>query len=384
MVEFAVVCTAVIVAAITGFLVGRRRGRPADERADPPRGLFRKIARLEEEQRRSRTIVEQTNEGVVVLNASLTPVIANAAARRLLTLPGGALPPQIPSDEVVSTARRALVEQAVIEADLSWEAAGLKLRVRAAAIDDPEGVVLFLQDVTEEVRTQQLRRQFVAHASHELKTPVASLSALVDAIEQSLADDVEATRRFAGQLSQETRRLGALIDDLMDLSRVEDPAAMRAHSVDVSEIARIQVKEIATAAQQKAIEVTSHIQERIYVHGDEQHLELMMRNLLDNAVRYTSADGHISLTLSASEGEARLEVADDGIGIPLAAQARVFERFFRVDEDRARSSGGTGLGLSIVKNVAESHGGSVSVTSELDEGSTFHVVLPLASPAGAE
>jgi signal transduction histidine kinase len=133
-----------------------------------------------------------------------------------------------------------------------------------------------------------------------------------------------------------------------------------------------------------AAERDVHLIERsngsVSVRGDRQHLELLVRNLIDNAIRYSSAGGGVHVSLSSSAESALLEVKDDGIGIPLGAQARIFERFFRVDEDRARQSGGTGLGLSIVKNVAEAHGGTVKVVSELDEGSTFVVSLPLAEP----
>lgn len=383
MVETAGLVLLVLAAAAVGFALGRSRRDQRGQTPDPSRSLFGKITRLEEDQRRATKIIDGMAEGVVVLNTSLTPVIANRAARRLLTLPGGQLPPQIPSDEVTSTARRAVTEQQVIESDITWSAAGLKLRVRAVPIDDPDGVVIFLHDVTEERRTQQLRRQFVAHASHELKTPVASVSTLVDAIQEALEGDPESARRFSERLIVETQRLGALIDDLMDLSRVEDPAAMRVREVDLSEIARLEVKGIADPAATKGTDVTTAIQDGIHVLGDDQHLGLMIRNLVTNAVRYTPGGGHIRVSLTAEGGAARLEVSDDGIGIPLAAQARVFERFYRIDQDRSRASGGTGLGLSIVKNVAESHGGTVSVTSELDEGSTFVVTLPLASRTGA-
>jgi signal transduction histidine kinase len=381
--ELAGIALLIVVIAVAAFALGRRSRREDPIPPDPSRSLWGKVSRLENEQKRAAEIIEGMREGVLVLSNSLTPVLANAAARRLLTLPGGQLPPQIPSDEVVSTARRSLSEREVIESDLNWSAAGLSLRVRVVPLDEPEGVVVFLHDVTEELRTQQLRRQFVAHASHELKTPVASLQTLVDAIQGAIDDDPQTSKRFTERLGVETQRLGALIDDLMDLSRVEDPAAMRVREVDLSEIARMQAKEIASSAETRDIKVETDIDAGVTVRGDAQHLELLVRNLLDNAVRYTGEGGRVKLTLHEAADGVRLEVSDDGIGIPLTAQARVFERFYRVDEDRARASGGTGLGLSIVKNVAESHGGTVSVTSELDEGSTFAITLPLSAGNGS-
>lgn len=378
MLEIAGAILLAVVVGIVMFSLGRRAARSAPAAPDPSRSLFGKITRLEEEQRRAAEIIERMSEGVVVFGDTLTPVLANAAARRLLTLPGGQLPPRIPSDEVTSTARRSLSERAIIESELNWNAAGLSLRVRAIPLTDDYGVVMFLSDVTDELRTQQLRRQFVANASHELKTPVASLKTLVEAIQGSIGDDADATGRFSAQLSTETDRLAALIDDLMDLSRVEDPAAMKLAEVDLSEVVARAVKEQEGPADDARIAVEASITDHVRVRGDEQHLELMVGNLLSNALRYTLEGGHVRVILRAEDGRATLIVRDDGIGIPLQAQARVFERFFRVDEDRARASGGTGLGLSIVKNVAESHGGTVSLSSELDEGSTFTVTLPLA------
>jgi two-component system sensor histidine kinase SenX3 len=241
---------------------------------------------------------------------------------------------------------------------------------------------MFLHDVTEELGTQRLRRQFAANASHELKTPVASLQALVEGIEKALDGDLDAARRFTARLGVEVHRLRALIDDLMDLSRVEDPAAMSAQKVDLSGLVTTQIEEMTPIAADSNLTIDHEVADGIQVLGDSQHLELLLRNLLDNAVRYSTHGGRLRVTLAHSDDAVLLEVADEGIGIPLHAQSRIFERFFRVDEDRARGSGGTGLGLSIVKNVAESHGGTVAVTSELDEGSTFAVVLPVLEEGG--
>ncbi|MEA2516820.1 MAG: two-component system, OmpR family, phosphate regulon sensor histidine kinase PhoR, partial [Actinomycetota bacterium] len=225
--------------------------------------------------------------------------------------------------------------------------------------------------------TQQLRRQFAANASHELKTPVASLATLVEAIQTALTNDQTAVERFVSRLSIEVERLRAMIDDLMDLSRVEDPAAMRVEDVSFDQLIAEQLEEMQASAIESNVHLTRDLQASTRLRGDRQHLELMVRNLLDNAVRYTPPGGNVRVALARDQGVARFEVEDTGIGIPLGAQSRVFERFFRVDADRARASGGTGLGLSIVKHVAEAHGGSVSVISNLDEGSTFSVLLPL-------
>lgn len=333
----------------------------------------RTLARAEREQARSAEVLSGMEEGVVVLNSSLIPVMANPAARRALQLGTGGLPPQIGLDELDSIARRCLQETSTIEA--MTHVGRRHLRVRAIPLEDGVGLVLY--DVTDELGMQQLRKQFAANASHELKTPVASLATLAEAVQSAIDKDPDAARRFAERMSVELQRLEALIAGLMDLSRVEDPAAMRVQEVDLSVVARQQAVEMREAASAKQIDLAEDVEDELRVRGDRQHLELLVRNLLDNAISYTGEGGRVQLQLKRSSESAVLHVADSGIGIPLHAQSRVFERFFRVDQDRARVSGGTGLGLSIVKNVAESHGGSVAVTSELDEGSVFSVILPL-------
>ena len=376
MLQEAAIGLLILVIAVIAFVAGRRSAITEPEPPDPSRSLWGRIDRLERERRRASEVIEEMNEGVLVLSGSMTPILANASARRLLTLPGGELPPTIPSQEVTSTARRCIAEQAVIESDLNWSAAGLSLRVRAVPLD-PEGAVVFLHDITEELRTQQLRRQFVANASHELKTPVASLGTLVEAIQGAVRSDADTAERFAAQMTTEIHRMAALIDDLMDLSRVEDPAAMRLGEADLSRIVADEGERAGKRAVEKDLRLDIDAERGVIVRGDVGHLELMVRNLVENALSYTPEGGRVAVDLKTSGDRALLTVSDTGIGIPLQAQGRVFERFYRVDEGRARVSGGTGLGLSIVKNVAESHAGTVGVASELDEGSTFTVSLPL-------
>ncbi|MDQ3962981.1 MAG: HAMP domain-containing histidine kinase [Actinomycetota bacterium] len=323
-------------------------------------------------------LLDHLEEGVIVLNEAMTPVLANAAARAMLGMPRTGLPARLTSQEVTSVARRALVENGTVESSLNMRAAGSFLQMRAVPLADAAGVLVSLRDTTVEQRAQHLRRQFVANASHELKTPVASLQALAEALVDSVGRDPDAAARFGERLAVESQRLGDLIKDLLDLSRVEDPAALNAADVDLSELVRIQVKSFESPASVKGIALESAIQSAVHVLGDEAQLELMVRNLIDNALRYTAPEGHVTVRLTVDPGDAILEVVDDGAGIPLRAQARVFERFFRVDDDRARKGGGTGLGLAIVKNVAESHAGNVALVSEMDAGSTFTVRLPLA------
>ena len=326
--------------------------------------------------------LERMDLGVVVLNESLSPVAANSAARRLLKLGERELPARLDSEELSSIARRALASGEPAETEITlWPE---RRRIRARAVDgDADEVTLFLADVTEEVQAHQVRRQFVLNASHELKTPVAGIQALAETVNQAIEDDPEAAKKFARKLLIESERMARLIQDLLDLSRLEDPANFSKDLVDVGAIAEREAEGLKRLAEEQGVQIDVAVSRDAVIRGDEQQVGLLVRNLVDNAIRYTDKNGHVSIRVARDDTEAVLEVEDDGAGIPLNAQARVFERFFRVDQDRARGSGGTGLGLSIVKHVAELHGGYVSLRSELGEGSTFRVRLPLFSGNGA-
>lgn len=316
--------------------------------------------------------------GVLMMNETLTPIVANPAARKLLQLPGTSLPPRLRSDELVSIARRAMAEGVPVDAEMSLWPARTHVSVRAVPLDEQGQVVVFLRDVTEEQRTHQIRRQFVVNASHELKTPVAGLQALAEAVGQAIDDDPETAKRFTKKLIVEAERMGRLIQDLLDLSRLEDPVHFSDEQVDLADVAESEARQLKSVAELGDVELVVDAGRGALVKGDEQQLGLMVRNLIDNAIRYTPSGGQVNVRVGHDDVDVTLEIEDTGIGIPLQAQARVFERFFRVDQDRARNSGGTGLGLSIVKHVAELHGGHVAVASELGEGSTFSVRLPVA------
>jgi two-component system, OmpR family, sensor histidine kinase SenX3 len=325
-------------------------------------------------------VIDRLAEGVVVLDNELRPVLANAAARRMLGFQQLAGLARLPSEEVLAGARRALVEGVEIDDVVGlWFPLRLSLHVRALPLREGTGVLVLLQDVTEELLAQQVRREFVAHASHELKSPVASLQTLAEAVQQAAEDDPRSATRFAERLVTEANRLGRLIGDLLDLSRLEEPTALPQSPTSLSDIACKEAEQIRTIAESKEITFAERIQQGIWIRGDPQQLQLLVRNLLENAIRYTPDGGSVTLETSMRGSQAVITVTDTGIGIPLESQARVFERFYRVDRARSRDRGGTGLGLAIVKHVAEMHGGQVTVESELGSGSTFTAWLPAAT-----
>lgn len=328
----------------------------------------------------SRAILERVAEGVLVLDDRLVPSFANAAARGLLGLRGESLPVRVPSEEVRAVAARARDQKDKVEDMVSiWFPAHLVLRVSAEPLDGEE-VLVILQDVTEEVDTQRIRREFVAHASHELKSPVAGLQTLAEAVRRAIQDDPGTAARFADRLVFEANRVGRLVGDLLDLSKLEDPAHVLGETIDLAAIADRVVSEVEREAQVKGLALHVDIKPPMWVKGDEAQLDVLVRNLLDNAIRYTDHNGSVTIEARVESEQAIVRVTDDGIGIPLEAQARVFERFYRVDKARSRDRGGTGLGLAIVKHVLESHGGKVELHSELAKGSTFTARLPTAQP----
>lgn len=367
-----------IVGALMGAVVAtliQRTRRPLPDVADPS------VAQVPEPTSEASTLLELLSEGVIVLNDVLRPVISNASARRLLRMEHGVLPP----DEVMSVARRALTTGSRAEETVDlWNPDRTSVLVGAEALEDDGGVLVTLRDISSEQRALRLRRQFVSHASHELKSPIASIQTLAEAISQAAPDDADAVEGFARKMLIETARVGKLVADLLDLSRMEDPSGFRHEAVDVSEVARKLAEEAQQRATTKRLHFERRIEDSVWTQGDERQLSLLIRNLLDNAIRYTPEEGSVTLEVGREDDQAVVVVSDDGIGIPLKSQARVFERFYRVDEGRSRDQGGTGLGLAIVKHVADLYSGRVELRSEFGEGSTFTVYLPATAPSVVE
>lgn len=247
------------------------------------------------------------------------------------------------------------------------------LRAETQRLQDGR-LLVAVQDVTEARRLDDVRREFVANASHELKTPAASILATAETIATAAKDDPDAVSQFSQRLVQDAARLSRIVEDLLDLSRLEH---LPRETVDVGlrEIVSFEVDQIRGPARQKGLQVELMGTGEVKVQGSAEDLRLMVRNLLDNAVRYTN-EGTITVTLNSNGGTTMLAVEDSGTGIPGEDLPRIFERFYRVDRARSRETGGTGLGLSIVRHVAESFGGSVRVESELGSGSRFTVELP--------
>ena len=246
-------------------------------------------------------------------------------------------------------------------------------------------ILVVADDQTAARRLDQVRRDFVANVSHELKTPVGALALLSETLADA-ADDPEAVRRFTTQMKRESRRLTALVQEIIDLSRLQEPDALvNSELVSLDDVVAEAADRVRVEAESRRITLAVGGEEGLHVFGDADLLTTAVRNLLDNALRHSSPLGRVSVGIARDGDKVRLAVVDQGEGISPEQQERIFERFYRGDPARARRTGGTGLGLSIVKHVAADHGGEAEVWSKPGAGSTFTLVLPLAeAPAPPE
>jgi two-component system sensor histidine kinase SenX3 len=237
-------------------------------------------------------------------------------------------------------------------------------------------VLVLVDDRTEARRVEEVRRDFVANVSHELKTPIGALRLLAEAVADA-ADDPEAVRHFAARMEREAVRLTTLVQEIIDLSRLQVADALhQPEPVSVDDVVAEAVDRVSLAAQRRRVEVTVGGDHGAVVYGDHNLLVTAVRNLVDNAIAYSPEATRVSVTVRRTGGLVELAVSDQGYGIAAADQERIFERFYRVDPARSRATGGTGLGLSIVKHVAANHGGEVTLWSVEGEGSTFTLRMP--------
>ena len=237
------------------------------------------------------------------------------------------------------------------------------------------GTVLLAFDVTEQAFAEQNRREFTANVSHELKTPLQSITGSAELLENGLVKP-EDVPRFVGMIRTEAARLVTLVDDIIHLSQLDEGAAPDRETVDLLETAKDAASALGDSATEKGIHV-SVSGESVSISGVRSFLHEMIYNLCDNAIKYNVENGSVEITVVRKEQEAVVTVKDTGIGIPAEHQSRIFERFFRVDKSRSKASGGTGLGLSIVKHIAQYHGATIKLQSEFGCGTTVSVVFPL-------
>lgn len=320
---------------------------------------------------------------VVVINEGDTVERASAHAYSWgLVLDGKIAHPQIQGMISQVRARGEICDQELTLPRSALTNAGtMRLQVRVAPLEG-SNIIILAEDRTKERRLEETRRDFFTNISHELKTPVGALALLAETVVDN-ADDPATVQHFSAQMGIEARRLVALTQEIIELSRLQDPDNIgEMQRVEIDSVVAEALERVRVEAKARNITLVCGGTPGLAVYGDEALLITAVRNLLDNAVRYSSPDSQVSIGISNDDALVRIAVVDHGIGIDPDMRERVFERFFRADEARSRETGGTGLGLSIVKHVANDHGGQVSVWSEPGRGSTFTLILPEAYRQG--
>ncbi|MDG4822596.1 ATP-binding protein [Asanoa sp. WMMD1127] len=407
--EWAIVAGACVASLLAGLAAGsliprlRRRGsatvaptRAAGDgrqaitidRHDPQPGLGRKS-------------LDSLRVGVVVLDGDDNVTLVNPAARAMGLLRSAGTPGSMVAHPIIRTlagqVRRSGVRREV-EMDLPRGdgAEPLGVHLRAVGLGG-NFVAVEAADVTESHRVSRVRRDFVANVSHELKTPIGALQLLAEALLDATdptnvgpqpgagpEEDVAAARRFAERIQHESTRLGRLVNELLELTRLQgaDPLP-DPEPVPVDWVVAEVIDRTRTTAAAREIEVVVEGRRGLTVYGSDSQLATALANLVENAIAYSKEETRITISTALDDDTVLLSVADQGIGIAPDEVDRIFERFYRADRARSRATGGTGLGLAIVKHIATNHGGRIDVVSTLGEGSTFTLRLPASPPDAA-
>jgi two-component system phosphate regulon sensor histidine kinase PhoR len=338
------------------------------------------------------SVLRGMQEGVLLLDAEGHIVLVNPALRNMLFLP-----PDVRGRSLLEVIRHAELKEFLDAArsgggphSCEIELAGLKPRrllVHATRVtpepqstNDRTALLAVCVDVTDLRRLESLRRDFVANVSHELRTPVAALRSAAETLQTGAADDPNSARRFLGMIERNAERLHRLIEDLLDLSRIES-SEFRLHveNVDLASVVRHVLAIFEDDARAKSIRLRAAVDSPVPpARADRRALEQILSNLIDNAIKYSSFGASVTVRAVQTDRGLTLVVEDTGPGIGAKHLPRLFERFYRVDPGRSRALGGTGLGLAIVKHLTEAMGGQVSVTSVAGRGATFSVTLPRA------
>lgn len=356
--------------------------------------LLRRIARqntqissqmreLAERQQEFATLTENMNEGLVIVNAHGYILSINKRALQIFHLKED----DYRQKHILVVNRNAELQQMTErglqgqEEEMLLELDGRCYQIMSNPIvlsGKVQGLVLLLLDVTEKQQQEQMRREFTANVSHELRTPLTAISGYAEIMAQGLVqpDDM---KPFADKIYREANRLISLIADIIQLSRLDEGAAQfQQEPVALQELVTDVAQRLQPLAQQKQIALHATVQP-VTVIGIRQVLQELIYNLCENAIKYNKPQGTVQITLAAEANQAVLTVADTGIGIPAEEQSRVFERFYRVDKSHSRTIGGTGLGLSIVKHGVQLHGGEIRLESQVGQGTTITVWLPLSA-----
>lgn len=346
--------------------------------------LQRNQQRVTSDNQQLATVLEAMVEGVIAVDQDERILLANMAAVRLLDLKSFSVVGQriweairVPQIHELISATLAEDEQHRMEVAVPWTYSTVAVVAsRLPGIPCP-GAVLVLHDVTELRRLENLRRDFVSNVSHELKTPLAAITAYADTLMNGALDDPKVSLKFVSQISEQSDRLNSLILDLLELGRIESGEhVFHVGAVDINEVLRTSIDSHMAIAEAKQLTLTEAFSEtQLTGQANSEGLRTIIDNLIGNAINYTRPGGNVIVRSCREAMWIIFEVEDNGVGIAKEFQSRIFERFFRVDHARSREVGGTGLGLSIVKHLCQLFGGNIKVKSQVGLGSTFTVRL---------
>ena len=352
--------------------------------------LQQRIDEINNQRSKTEAVLSSMREGVIATDTQQRVISINAPAARMLGVRPEAFHDSnileiIRNHEFEELMRRSYASDESLESDIVYyQKGGCVLNVRCTPLMDALqkriGGLMVISDVTQLRRLENMRRDFAASVSHEIKTPLTAIKGFVETLLSGELEDREETRRFLAIIDKHTNRLAAIIDDLMQLSRIEREDEIQQIGLEPCRIAEVLQAAIGlcrTALAAKGITVQLECDPSLSGRFDAMLLERAAVNLLDNAIKYSPENSAIQVTVLASADQIQIQFRDQGMGIGKKHLPRIFERFYRVDHARSRKLGGTGLGLAIVKHIAHAHGGSVTVESELGQGSTFTLQLPV-------
>jgi two-component system phosphate regulon sensor histidine kinase PhoR len=327
-------------------------------------------------------------EGLLLLDRSRKIYLVNRAFKNLFGLKtelrGKTIVEALRLHELDELIQRVEAEQQVLDYEIKLPDLNERwLQVNAAIITNAagerDGTILVFRDLTRLKQLERTREEFVANVSHELRTPLSLIKGYVETLLDGARDNPEVAERFLKIIERNANRLDLLIQDLLTISALEsEKIKLNLQPVELHALAAKVLTDLNAKAENKNVALVNDVPE-LTAHGDVNRLDQVLANLVDNAIKYGRAEGHVTVGgKKRDDGALEIFVRDDGPGIPAEALDRVFERFYRVDKARSRDQGGTGLGLSIVKHIVQAHGGEVRVESEVGQGSTFFFTLPVA------
>ena len=350
--------------------------------------LMQRIEQLRQRRDQLAAVLGRMEEGVVAVDQRQRIVFANGAAGELLGFGteqanGRPLPTLVRDNVLREAVHQAATTRDVVNTEIERQSprkATIAIHAQPLPGEPCPGVVIVFYDVTQLRRLESLRQEFVANVSHELKTPLSSIKAYSETLREGAINDQSNNLKFVKRIEDQADRLNQLIIDLISVARIESgEQSFDLEDVPLNDAVQLCINDHLAAAEAKSIRLTAEApSETLVVLADAEAVRQILENLVNNAIKYTPVDGEVTVRWCRDGEHALIEVCDTGLGIGKGHQSRLFERFYRVDKARSRELGGTGLGLSIVKHLTQFFGGTVGVVSELNEGSTFWVRLPVS------